>query len=117
MRRRRIGPPRRRQDGAFVNHAYRAWIRRQPCRVCSGGAYAVGQNEAHHHTGKRGLGQKASDRYMIALCWRCHQAFHEARGPFAGWSQAQRRDWQDEAAEACWAAYSRKTAAPTDGVF
>lgn len=75
--------------------AYLAWIRQQPCAVCSSTVHV----HAHHSTapgerGHRGLTQKAPDRETIPLCWRDHRAFHDGTGYFGGWGKRDRRDWQ-----------------------
>ena len=51
---------------------YLNWITTQQCCVCAihfspqfGRTYA-------HHSGPRGMGQKAPDRTAIPLCWRHH---------------------------------------------
>jgi hypothetical protein len=46
-----------------------------------------------HHAGARGLGQRADDRTAIPLCRRHHQAWHDGRGVFLGWTHERRAVW------------------------
>lgn len=71
---------------------YQAWLRRQPCARC-GKRCTV---SVHHHTGRRGLGQRASDESAMPLCPACHMGLHDNNGPFKGWTREQLRAWQDE---------------------
>lgn len=73
--------------------AYTAWIRSQPCAAsllseCDGGVCA-------HHTGRKGLSQRAHDDTCIPLCHQHHMEWHAAGGPFKGWGKAQRREWSE----------------------
>lgn len=70
---------------------YLAWVRSFPCAVCR-----RRPTTAHHHTGGRGLGQRAHDHKTIALCFVCHDDFHQARGFFRGMAKRERREWQDD---------------------
>jgi hypothetical protein len=48
------------------NEKYLAWIRRQPCLVCS-------HRPCHaHHAGRRHMGQKPSDYTAVPLCPEHH---------------------------------------------
>ncbi len=86
----RRATPRRRSAEHFVDDAYRAHLRRQPCVVCGscnarlveGGGWQGG-NEAHHHAD-----------------------FHAGRGTFKGWTRYERATWQDEHAEVAWIGYA-----------
>lgn len=74
------------------NPTYLAWLRRQPCAKCN----HPEPSHAHHHTGRRGKSQRASDNDAMPLCWRCHRLFHDAAGPFQEWTKEQRISWQDD---------------------
>lgn len=87
-----------------ADHKYRGWLRYQPCAAPECGRYPG--NQAHHHTGHRGMGQKSPDRYMFPLCLQHHTDFHAGSGPFRGWNRERRRAWQDEQAERSWIGYS-----------
>lgn len=50
----------------------------------------------HHHTGRRGKGQRAHDHDGMPLCTPCHVGFHMLTGRFKGWCKSQLRQWQDE---------------------
>lgn len=52
--------------------AYLEFVRGHLCCACDSHLSI----EAHH-TGKRGLGQKAPDHTAIPLCLRCHHWFHD----------------------------------------
>jgi hypothetical protein len=88
---------------------YVAWVRQQPCALQP----CVAPSECHHSTsgstlgedeapsgkrlgGRRGKGERAHDDQSFPLCARHHRQFHDHKGPFAGWSKAERRAWQDE---------------------
>lgn len=70
---------------------YLAWVHQQPC-VCCG---RDGPSEAHHHTHRRGMGQRASDEHAMPLCSRCHWDFHNGTGKTSGMNQRQRSALQD----------------------
>jgi hypothetical protein len=44
------------------------------------------------HMGDRGLGQKCSDLEAVPQCRQCHRHFHDATGPYAGWTKDMRKD-------------------------
>jgi hypothetical protein len=71
---------------------YLAKVRALRCFNC----WDPGPCEAHHHTSRRGLGQRARDVDAMPLCLVCHRAFHDASGPFKKWTRAQRRELQDD---------------------
>ena len=54
------------------NHKYLGWIRTLPCSVSG---CKVRRIEAHH-TGPRGMSQRADDTTAIPLCWCHHEEFH-----------------------------------------
>lgn len=68
-----------------------AWVRKQPCAACA----APGPCHPHHHTHRRGHGQRASDLDAMPLCWRCHRMFHDGHGRFEALSAHERRLLQD----------------------
>ena len=70
VRKIRIGPPRR---GLVIDEAYLAWIRKLPC-ICCGTIFRV---EAAH-VGRRGLGQKCSDREALPICEKHHRTGPQA---------------------------------------
>lgn len=78
---------------ALENKAYLDWIRSQPCFVCDRGA----PSHAHHHTGRRGLSQRAHDHDAMPLCHDCHRTFHAAAGRFRHLNNAERLALQDSA--------------------
>ncbi len=51
--------------------AYLAFVRAEPCCVCSAPAPSD-----PHHFGPRGVGQKTDDFRTVPLCRRCHDDFH-----------------------------------------
>jgi hypothetical protein len=71
------------------DEAYLQWLRTQDCAQCG-----KRPSDAHHHTGKRGIGQKSDDKWSFPLCRTCHSAFHDHKGPFKDWSREGRRGWQ-----------------------
>lgn len=77
-----------------------AVVRSMSCCACG----APPPNHAHHVTFKRGLGQKASDRDVMPLCWLCHSEFHGAYGHFRDWTHEKRTEWQKEQLELLWGA-------------
>lgn len=96
---------------ANEDRAYLAWVRSRPCAMCESDVDVC----AHHHTNgttspvfpeagvplgsnehARGLGQKAHDAWALPLCAACHiPGIHALGGRFKGWTNQQRRDWQD----------------------
>ena len=69
---------------------YTEWLARQRCARCD-----AKPSVPHHHTGRRGLGQRAHDRDAIPVCASCHRWVHEDRAL----TRAQRREWQDRQVE------------------
>lgn len=92
LRRTKMKRSKRRPNPAGSDPAHLAWIRSQPCCWC-GISTAI---EAHHSTVGRGLSRKSGDREAMPLCWMHHAQFHCHTGPFAGWTKAQRRAFQNE---------------------
>lgn len=72
-----------------------ARLRELPCCKCGRAPPSV----PHHHTGRRGFGQKAHDRDAMPLCHACHEDFHAHAGYFRGWDRATKRRWQDNMAD------------------
>lgn len=84
---------------------YIAHLRKRACAVQPCNSFGVtghhstnGETEQHSKSlgGRRGKGQRVSDRDAFSLCIRHHAEFHDARGHFRDWSKAERRLWQDE---------------------
>lgn len=103
---------------------YSNWLRRRPCQACGG----PGPCEVHHSTvgdtvapgerrpsksvgAKRGKSQRSHDAFGISLHTRCHANFHEMRGFFSGFTQADLREWQEKRVEENRAAYEAELAA------
>lgn len=76
------------EDSTYLN-----WIRGLRCWACDGHP----PSHAHHHTGRRGAGQRAHDRDAMPLCAKCHRDFHDGRARFASMNNEQRRAFQDKA--------------------
>lgn len=94
--------------------AYTAWLR--SCRSCA----SCGTDrdlEIHHHTGRRGFGQRASDKDAMPLCRRCHHDFHHASGRFKGYDKAMRRAFQDMAVRVLRLDWDREHGSPEEDVF
>jgi hypothetical protein len=72
---------------------YLATLRKGWCLMC--GRHEGVTIVPHHHTERRGLGQKADDRDAFPLCTWCHDDFHAGRGRFKGLDHEQRTQWQD----------------------
>ncbi len=85
-------PPRRLRKGDPV---YLAFVRSLSCAAAGMGPCS-GPMEAHH-AGRRGVGQKSSDRETCGLCRGHHRHLTDHTGPFKGWTREQRRLWQDAA--------------------
>lgn len=64
-----LRPKRRR----WVNEPYTRWVKSQPCEGCGNRA-----DDPHHIIGygQGGMGTKAHDLFVIALCRRCHDELH-----------------------------------------
>jgi hypothetical protein len=88
-----------RRSGRVRDEAWLAEVRKLPCcapkwppSLCSGAVEA-------DHVGRRGLGQKCSDRETIPLCNGHHEdrdGRDGNRGPFAGWNPERLRTWLNE---------------------
>jgi hypothetical protein len=70
VRKMRIGPPRK---GLVIDEAYLRWIRKLPCICCGTLRYVEAA-----HVGRRGLGQKCSDREALPICEKHHRTGPEA---------------------------------------
>lgn len=102
--------PPRRLSRAGADPAFLAFVREMPCSAMllaepgrdglPGPHRCRGRIEANHDTQNRGVGQKAPDRRAFPLCSKAHRDWHALRGPFAGWSKAERRAWEDGCVEA-----------------
>jgi hypothetical protein len=61
----------------FRSERYRAWLRRQPCVICS----RPPPNEAHHEPlGENFVGGKPPDTHGLPTCAVCHYQRHSS-GP------------------------------------
>jgi hypothetical protein len=81
-----------------------AFCRRLPCVVGPRFGRCRRRIDPHHMTGgkgaqKRGKSQKVSDRNTLPLCRRHHDDFHAGRGIFLGWTDEQRRVFQEDEIE------------------
>ena len=80
---------------------YQDWIHDSPCcAVGLDGERCQGNTEVHH-TGPRGLSQRAHDHTAIGLCLYHHACWHAASGPFKTWKKQQRREWSASVNTAC----------------
>lgn len=77
---------------ANEDRAYQAWLRTRPCSRCGKSPPSI----VHHHTQRRGKGQRAHDHDGMPLCTPCHVGLHGSCGTFKHWPRAQLRQWQDE---------------------
>lgn len=80
--------------------AYKAFVKAQPC--CVGGK-RCGKVDPHHiingkGVDRKGVGQTAPDRTLLALCRRHHDEFHDRRGFAKGWDDARRLVFQQDEA-------------------
>lgn len=79
------------------DHKYVEWLRKGGCALAGNRIHQCGGSlDIHHHTGRRGMGTRASDRDAFPLCHRHHMSFHGAYGLFKGNTKEQRRRWQDD---------------------
>lgn len=97
----------RRLRGPKSQPAYLEAVRALPC-AAPGSLGAIlawglldtghaGRIHAHHAGRRPGVGMKADDSTVIAMCEKHHRAWHDATGVFAGWTKADRRAWADAA--------------------
>lgn len=80
---------------------YKRWIKTQPCVV---GGKRCGKVDPHHlidgkGEARKGIGQTAPDKFLIPMCRRHHDNFHDGKGIFAGWDDAQRLTFQEQEVE------------------
>lgn len=73
------------EDSPYLN-----WIRLQKCSAREFGG-CFGRIDPHH-TGRKGIGQRAHDHTAIPLCRLHHRAWHDFRPPFT-WGKDQRHEW------------------------
>jgi len=78
-----------------------AFARRMPCVVGPRFGRCRRRIDPHHMTGgkgeqRRGKSQTVSDRNTLPLCRRHHDDFHAGRGVFLGWSDDERRVFQED---------------------
>lgn len=80
---------------------YKAWIKQQVC--CVGGA-RCGKVDPHHlidgnGDAKKGVGQTAPDRFLLPLCRKHHDQFHDRKGFCFGWDDVRRLTFQEQECE------------------
>ena len=92
---------------AGEDRAYIAWLHTLPCCADWSGRDCRGRIEAHH-TGRRGMGQRAHDHTAIPLCTQHHRSWHDCSGMFRDWTRDDRRDWADRMAATARAAWERR---------
>jgi len=68
------------------------FVKRQRC-VEPGGDCAAYPCDAHHADPDTPKGRRGHDDTAIPLCRAAHQAWHDGKGPFWGWSKEMRRYW------------------------
>lgn len=64
-----------------------AWLRTQPCVVCGAintEACHIRVGSINHDKRETGMGEKASDKWTVSLCNRCHREQH-AHGDELSW--------------------------------
>jgi hypothetical protein len=88
LRRRRPTP---RRSSRVRDVDYMVAAKRLPC-FAAGLSPCEGAVEADH-AGARGLGQKCSDREVLAICTGHHRARTDWSGPFREWTRGQMREW------------------------
>lgn len=75
---------------------YLEWLRSQPCALAGHGVCS-GPSDAHHQTGRKGLGQKNNDAQAYPLCHQHHiYERHALAGYFRGWDKQRIRDFEDQ---------------------
>lgn len=93
VRRRRVKPG----DDA----PYKAWIKTQACVVC--GRRGRGVDGHHLINGKgearKGMGQTLPDKFLIPMCRKEHNQFHDRVGFCKGWTDTERLDFQEQEVE------------------
>lgn len=70
---------------------YTARLRQLPCVACK----REPAGTVHHHTGRRGMGQRAHDRDAMPLCPQCHHDLHAHAGRFKHFTREQLQEFQD----------------------
>lgn len=80
---------------AGEDRKYLEFLRRQPCAL-TGHGVCSDTVDAHHRTGRKGMGQRNADAEAYPLC-RQHHIYerHALKGYFAGWVKAQIREWEE----------------------
>jgi len=58
--------------GIYRSPAYRDWVRRQACAICS----CVAEHAHHEPLGENYVGGKPPDSHSIPLCAICHEIRH-----------------------------------------
>lgn len=80
--------PPKRLKRAGANREFIQWVRTQMCVLLSDSC--EGRTHAHHAIHRS---QGGKDRDAIPFCMRHHWHWHNARGPFGGWSKMERFAW------------------------
>ena len=94
------GQPAERSDRPYL-----AWLRKQPCCMCSGRPPC----HAHHPRTGAGVGLKSADQGAISLCAVCHHDLHALAGHFEGLPRAGLREWEELKARQRRAEYERES--------
>lgn len=74
--------------------AYVAWVKQQPCCAANAAQRCWRTVDPHHKTGA-GMGARAHDHETMPLCRLHHDQLDDFKGPFLGWTRAQRMEWQE----------------------
>jgi hypothetical protein len=92
---------RRRRAKPGDDPAYKAWIKTFPCVV---GGLRCEESDPHHiidgrGAQRKGMGQTAKDRDTFPMCRQHHDEFHDRVGFCKGWTDDERRTFQEQEIE------------------
>jgi hypothetical protein len=90
-------PRRVTRPGPGSDPAYLAEVRKLPCCAPRGILLRQAMHDCDGPIHAHHAGPKTNDRTAVALCWKHHQAWHDANGVFKGWRKPERREWADAA--------------------
>jgi hypothetical protein len=67
------------------------WLKTQPCVVCGCGwpkseAAHIRVGSINHDKRETGMAEKASDKWTVSLCFRCHREQHAAGDELKWWA-------------------------------
>lgn len=85
---------------AQEDREYLNYIRGLRC-ACEGHGECIGPVQAHHATGKKGIGTKNHDHRTIPLCSGHHTERHSLSGYFRDFHKADIREWEERLAGEC----------------